>query len=1063
MSHPEGLQIALQRIAEEKEQGTGFLDLGQLGLTALPDELFDLDHLTGLNLGAYYWDEDERLQRAFSDIEPNQITGDLGRLTHFDELSSLSVSSIPIADLHPISKLQTLQALYCSGTQVHDLKPLENLQTLQTLHCSDTQVHDLKPLENLQTLKVLDCNSTQVHDLKPLENLQTLQALYCSGTQVHDLKPLENLQTLQTLHCSDTQVHDLKPLENLQTLKVLDCNSTQVHDLKPLENLQTLQALYCSFTQVHDLKPLENLQTLQSLHCSGTQVHDLKPLENLQTLQSLHCSGTQVHDLKPLENLQTLQKLDCRNTAVTELPEDLVWSPSLEELSFSSTKPTRIPSEILGKDCLERVRAHLRDLEYGAEAIPDTKVLVLGNGRIGKTQICRRLRGLEFEHQANSTHGIQVNTIPFEVPESEGLPDNQARLHLWDFGGQDLYHGTHGLFMKTRSIFLIVWTPESENTETYEYDGITFRNHRLPYWVQYVRHVSGPLTPIIVIQNQCESAEDEQRQPPVDPALLDEFRFCRTITYSAMNRRGHPTLVDAIQQAIQDLRLTQGAAQIGIGRLEVKNRLEEMRSEDSKVPPEQRTHRTLSVAEFEAMCRQTGQVSSPTALLNYLHAIGVVYYREGLFNDRILLDQQWALDAIYAVFNRETCYRPLLQLKGRFTRPLLDALVWGKEHGPEEQKVFLELMTSCGVAFVFRKDHRDDDQTEYIAPDLLPSRDAVSILIDGVWNRDDPIERITFELPFLHPAAIRSIISEIGTMAGPDIPYWKDGVCFYEETTQSRALIEQRPDPDSQTFGGQIVIEARSGRTAELLRRLHELVEQSIKRSGCGDWKVIEAPTMSMDSGRFRKIEGLEEDPDRSPLKPGRAQPDPGRISYCVSYAHQEPSNAVVDDLCTEAERRDVSILRDKDGLGLGESITDFMRQLAVGDRVFIILSEKYLKSPYCMFELFEVWRECRSDPTRFRNRIRVYRHDDANMLTIADRIRWAEYWETQFEEIDTLVRDNPKRLAKMAEKDVLAWRNMMKYADNVGDILQTIADTLLPRDFTEFVEHGFDDPPADS
>jgi hypothetical protein len=48
----DGLAIARQRIAEEAEARTGFLDLSGLGLTVLPPELFRLRNLRALNLGA---------------------------------------------------------------------------------------------------------------------------------------------------------------------------------------------------------------------------------------------------------------------------------------------------------------------------------------------------------------------------------------------------------------------------------------------------------------------------------------------------------------------------------------------------------------------------------------------------------------------------------------------------------------------------------------------------------------------------------------------------------------------------------------------------------------------------------------------------------------------------------------------------------------------------------------------------------------------------------------------------------------------------------------------------
>jgi internalin A len=46
-----GLEIALQRIEKEAQERTDFLDLGRLGLTELPEDLFRLTHLRRLKLG----------------------------------------------------------------------------------------------------------------------------------------------------------------------------------------------------------------------------------------------------------------------------------------------------------------------------------------------------------------------------------------------------------------------------------------------------------------------------------------------------------------------------------------------------------------------------------------------------------------------------------------------------------------------------------------------------------------------------------------------------------------------------------------------------------------------------------------------------------------------------------------------------------------------------------------------------------------------------------------------------------------------------------------------------
>ena len=52
LSEPAGWEIALELIATEKVKMTGNLNLGSLGLTDLPEELFELEHLTHLNLGS---------------------------------------------------------------------------------------------------------------------------------------------------------------------------------------------------------------------------------------------------------------------------------------------------------------------------------------------------------------------------------------------------------------------------------------------------------------------------------------------------------------------------------------------------------------------------------------------------------------------------------------------------------------------------------------------------------------------------------------------------------------------------------------------------------------------------------------------------------------------------------------------------------------------------------------------------------------------------------------------------------------------------------------------------
>jgi len=391
MTPAEGLAIARARIAEEARARTGFLDLGMLSLTEWPEELWELGHLEGLNLGSYYHDQNGAFCESEGAGEDNQ--------------------------LRP------------QGTQ--------------------------------------------------WQKLRRLIRLFSHGIPTWDvLTGLEKLTVLQSLNCSNTGVSSLEPLTRLTALQSLDCHGTRISGLEPLAGMTTLKSLNCSWTKANSLEPLADLAALQSLVCIQTKVSSLDPLAGLTALQSIECSYTDVSNLEPLAGLTALESLHCFRCPIAAIPHWLSHEqrPALEELilgngqAISGVDP-KVLSQSYTDNCLPRLRAHFRDLAAGSEALPDIKLIVLGNGRIGKTQICNRLRGQDFEPQADSTHGIVVTTQDFGA---------DTLLRMWDFGGQDIYHGTHALFMRTRAIFLLVWTPQAEDTAGGGQRHARARRHDLP-------------------------------------------------------------------------------------------------------------------------------------------------------------------------------------------------------------------------------------------------------------------------------------------------------------------------------------------------------------------------------------------------------------------------------------------------------------------------------------------------------------------------------------------------------------------------------------------------------
>jgi internalin A len=163
----------------------------------------------------------------------------------------------------------------------------------------------------------------------------------------------------------------------------------------------------------------------------------------------------------------------------------------------------------------------------------------------------------------------------------------------------------------------------------------------------------------------------------------------------------------------------------------------------------------------------------------------------------------------------------------------------------------------------------------------------------------------------------------------------------------------------------------------------------------------------------------------------------------------------VVDRLCDAAAAQGHRILRDENVLSLGDSISAFMKRIGGGDRVFVILSDKYLRSPFCMFELSEVWRMSKQQGQDFLDRVRVYALPDANISKPVDWISWAAYWKREFDELEVASRLSPALLGEHGHRRLM---QMQTFYTQVADILGTLADIVQPRTFEELKHYGFVD-----
>lgn len=640
---------------------------------------------------------------------------------------------------------------------------------------------------------------------------------------------------------------------------------------------------------------------------------------------------------------------------------------------------------------------------------------------MGKTQVARALMGAGFDDAIPSTHGIQLHTHPLPAPADMRHEDagEAFTAKIWDFGGQDIYHGTHALFLKTRAIFLICWDAISEDAREHVIDGVPYRNRPLAYWLDYVREFAGPDAEVILVQTKVDLPVSAVAAARIAERYPDTLR-CST---SAREGEGFNRLRRLIAEAVGRI---EGPA---LPIIPSSHR----RVVDAITAAREASTRTMDREAFTALCRECGLIGAPEHMLHFLHHTGEVFHAEGRFGDQIIIDQRWALDAIYAVFDRDHCWQAIKAERGRITLSLLAETVW-QDFSPDDRANLLSMILQCGMAFRYVEAEAGQREAVYIAPDLLPDFEdpAVQRWFLREWDPEGAIQSCTIPVPLLHDGLIRALMVAIGKDAGMWAVYWKNGVLFHDMTTRALAMIEARwPDPEG--WAGEIVITTQRSRARELLSELERHVHAVAERLGvtlgeaetvADEYVIVDHPTHA-PSPSSRPAQ-RRHDRHSAGFKPGRGSP---RVPSCyVSYAwsdgteQADANERMVDDLCAAARDRGFEIIRDKTHLASGDSINAFTEEIARAERVAAMIGGRYWTRPDCFAELYGCWTEARQRPELFREKLREFIFPDAGLYDAGLVQTIAQHWEAEFARCDAMPGAYRDRRAELIASHADSW-----------------------------------------
>lgn len=240
-----------------------------------------------------------------------------------------------------------------------------------------------------------------------------------------------------------------------------------------------------------------------------------------------------------------------------------------------------------------------------------------------------------------------------------------------------------------------------------------------------------------------------------------------------------------------------------------------------------------------------------------------------------------------------------------------------------------------------------------------------------------------------------------------------------------------------------------------------ENIEKSLPCFEClhnGKWvaKLKRKQTLGSDYSQLQKqqlkstqrhhIETLSSEPTISPKL---------RSEIYISYAwEKERAEPLVEELIAAMKLYGIHVIRDSEQLVPGDQISNFMAQLSDGRCILIVLSESYLRSSYCMTELYSIWINARQRGNEFLKRIVPLVQSDAGINTIQGRLNHAIYWKNRYEELDLLLRKHGADL--LGPRDAKLYKTIGDYYRHVGEILEYANDILFPQDKATISANNF-------
>jgi internalin A len=731
-------------------------------------------------------------------------------------------------------------------------------------------------------------------------------------------------------------------LRALQKLRIF--NNRLVALPESIGQLSQLKSLRLWGNQLRTLpESIGQLKGLELLDISRNALTALpESVGKLSQLKGLYAWGNQLKALpESIGELSRLQRLTLSENELHALPESMQQLAALKELYLHGNDKLGIPLEVLGLgwgDVQSRkatpadpakILLYYFRTRVGSRPLNEAKLILIGRGTVGKTCIVNRLVRNVFE-DTSKTQGISITQWPIR------LKGEDVRLHVWDFGGQEIMHATHQFFLTERSLYLLVLSGRQGGEDA-----------EAEYWLQLIESFGGDSPVIVVLNKISEHPFDLNRR-----ALQGKYPTVRDfIRVDCKDGTGIDDLSGAIHRetdVLKDLRTAFPASWVAI-----KDRLSNMAEKGENY---------ISFERYRELCAELGEkdAEAQEALAGYLHSLGIAlnYKDDPRLHDINVLSPHWVTNGIYRILN----WPELEARKGELRLCDLAAVLDSKAYPTTKHVFLLDLMKKFEICFEFA----DDPKRRYLLPELLGKEEP------AVTGEFDPAECLNFQYHYnILPEGLlpRFIVRTHPLSEGK--ARWRTGVVLKFEG--NRALVKADVH-DRKTFISVTGSATGRRRLLAVIRSDFERIHMNFKKLETEEKVPIPGhPTVLIDYAELTAYEASGDDEykvviERKPKKfsvrklldgvdiegSRRREAEPERraegVPVFISYSHEDA--VLRGELETHLKLLQrlgaISVWHDRK-IGAGEEWKDQIdKNLEAAEIILLLISADFIASDYC-------------------------------------------------------------------------------------------------------------------